>query len=80
MFVENLGNMDTPEVQKTFSIPDYAVFAGMLMISTTIGVYYAWKVSFVYISKARVIPLMNTRETMQVGVHDLSKASHHDRH
>ena len=32
-------------ITSSFSVADYAVFAGMLLISTSIGVYYAWTVS-----------------------------------
>jgi len=37
--------MDPQDEVNEFSIADYAVFAGMLCISTSIGVFYAWKVS-----------------------------------
>lgn len=39
--------MSSVDEIKTFSAADYAVFAGMLCISTTIGVYYAWAVSMI---------------------------------
>lgn len=40
------GGLPASQLVKTsFSIADYAVFAGMLCISTSIGVYYAWTVS-----------------------------------
>lgn len=32
-----------------FSVADYTVFAGMLCISTSIGLFYAWKVSVSHI-------------------------------
>ena len=32
-------------MEKSFSVADYTVFVGMLLISSSIGVYYAWTVS-----------------------------------
>jgi len=45
----SLPEASTPASQpisSNFSGADYTVFAGMLLISTSIGVYYAWAVSF----------------------------------
>lgn len=39
-----MGNPEHTESLKTFSVADYTVFAGMLTISSSIGVYYAWTV------------------------------------
>ena len=44
---KNMGNREHLESLKTFSVADYTVFAGMLTISSSIGVYYAWTVSCV---------------------------------
>ena len=35
----------TQEIESNFTFADYSVFVVMLLISTVIGIYYAWKVS-----------------------------------